>query len=323
MSDRHAIIAGFLAETKWATWERISLVADASARRYERLEKDGATVILMDAPPENAESTAIFAERALYLKDCGLNPPDILNQDHELGLLVISDLGRNDYAKWLQTAPQDSTALYKTAIDVLVRLQTCSPPEGLTSMTPTMGAEMIEITGEHYAQTDVTDLRVALHTALERHAPNADTFAMRDFHAENLIWRPELTGTARVGLLDFQDAFIAPAGYDLASLLRDARRDLNSSFVDEMMIYFLEQTTRDDRFRAQLAVLGVQRNLRILGVFARLATVAHKKRYVDLIPRVWYNLQQDLAHPALQHLKQAVHDCVPAPDASLLERLRQ
>lgn len=323
MSDRDAAIARFLAGTDWATWNRKPLAADASARRYERLEKDGSTVILMDAPPEDGQNTTTFAQRAAYLKDHGLNPPEILAQDHNLGLLVISDLGKDDYVKWLQSAPQDSSTVYKAAIDVLVRLQSCNTPDDLTSMTPAIGAEMIDITGTHYAQADVADLKVALHTALMHHAPKAYTFAMRDFHAENLIWRPALSGTARVGLLDFQDAFIAPAGYDLASLLRDARRDLEPGFVEDMVTYFLECTNRDDGFRAQLAVLGVQRNLRILGVFARLATVTGKKRYIDLIPRVWYNLQQDLAQPELHRLNQAVQDCLPAPEIALLERLRQ
>lgn len=322
MTDRRNIVAQFIAGSQWAGWSRKPLAGDASSRRYERLQKGDATVILMDAPPENAESTAVFAKMAGYLMECGFCAPDILAHDHSNGLLVLDDLGTNDFAKWLRTKPSDSKALYKAAIDVLVELQACQVPEGLTHMTPDVAAEMIGITGEFYADADLSDLQSELGETFRQFAPNADTFAMRDFHAENLIWRPQRTGTARVGVLDFQDAFVAPNGYDLISLLRDARRDLEPLFVDEMVAYFLEKTKQGEAFRIQLACLGVQRNLRILGVFARLAAVSNKKRYVDLIPRVWYNLQQDLAHPALNQLPHAVRDCIPEPNASFLERLR-
>lgn len=323
MSERGNVIADFLAQSQWADWDRTALAGDASTRRYERLVKQNQSVILMDSPPDNAENTAAFTDIAAYLTKCGLCPPAILAQDHSSGVLVLSDLGNNDYARWLRTSPQDSKTLYKAAIDVLIKLQSRKPPENLNQMTPNVGAEMVKVTGEYYARADVSELQATLQTALQTYAPHANTFAMRDYHAENLIWRPGLSGTARIGLLDFQDAFIAPDGYDLASLLRDARRDLEPGFVDEMVVYFLEKTHHDDTFRAQLACLGAQRNLRILGVFARLSIAANKIKYVDLIPRVWNNLQMDLAHPALKQLQQAVGDCLPAPDTTFLEGLRQ
>jgi aminoglycoside/choline kinase family phosphotransferase len=149
--------------------------------------------------------------------------------------------------------------------------------------------------------------------ALSACAPVADRLALRDFHAENLIWRPALAGAARVGLLDFQDAFIAPAGYDLVSLLRDARRDVDPKLVQDMIARFTAGTDVGPDFPAQFACLGAQRNLRILGVFARLAKQAGKTRYLTLIPRVWRNLMLDLAHPALADLRAVVHDLLPPP----------
>lgn len=323
MSERNQIIGRFLANTPWSDWTRTPLAGDASTRRYERLQKENNTIILMDAAPESTSDTTAFTTIAQYLTECGLCAPDILAHDHDLGLLVLGDLGSTDFAKWLKAKPTDSQELYKAAIDVLVMLQTCKAPEGLIYLTPDVATEMIGITGDYYAQADLSDLMKELHATFEQFAPQADTFAMRDFHAENLIWRPDLAGTAKVGLLDFQDAFIAPKGYDLASLLRDARRDLEPRFVEDMVLYYLEKTKQDDAFRVQLACLGIQRNLRILGVFARLASVSRKNRYVDLIPRVWYNLLQDLAHPALGQLRHAVHDCIPPPSTSFLERLRR
>lgn len=323
MSDRQTFITEFLAQSTWATWDRMPLAGDASARRYERLTHNGSSVILMDAPPENGEDTTPFANLAEHLTAHGLYPPAVLAHNRKRGVMVLSDLGPNDFAGWLSNKPTDARPLYGAAIDVLLHLQSCELPTSLKRMTPNIGAEMVGITPEYYAGKSDLDLVKAMHEALNRLAPIADTLALRDFHAENLIWRPQLSGLARVGLLDFQDAFIAPNGYDLASLLRDVRRGVEPNIAEEMIITFMEKAGLDDTFRAQLACLGAQRNLRILGVFARLATEMKKPLYIDLIPRVWSNLQIDLAHPALAKLQQAVHDTLPAPDDATLERLRR
>ena len=323
MSDREDIIKQFLSSTKWAAWNRTAIAADASARRYERLTQNDSSVILMDAPPHIDQSTAAFIEIAEYLTDRGFQAPQILAQDRENGILLLSDLGSWDYARWLRKNPKDNGLLYKNAIDVLVKLENCEPSKQLTKMTPECGTEMVEITGDYYAKCNMTDVQAELLSALRLHAPEANTIAMRDFHAENLIWRPDQTGIARVGILDFQDAFIAPSGYDLASLLRDARRDIDPRFAEDMIAYFLKQTQRGDGFRVQLACLAIQRNLRILGVFVRLATEMQKKKYINLIPRVWGHIQQDLTHSALAKLRDAVNETLPAPSASFLESLRK
>lgn len=319
MIARDKIIADFIAGSEWATWDRHPLAGDASSRRYERLVKGSETVILMDAP---ANSTRPFAEITTYLQSIGLRPPHIHAHEAKLGLMVLSDLGENDFARWLANSPAESTSLYQAAVDVLIHLSQRTAPAGLTKMTPEVGAEMVEITGEFYAERAIPDVIAQTRLALAQHAPDPDTIALRDFHAENLIWRPQESGFNRVGLLDYQDAFIAPAGYDLASLLRDVRREIDPSLAQEMIDYYVSQTHANEEFHARVACLGAQRNLRILGVFARLSREMGKKRYVDLIPRVWSNLMTDLQHPALGDLKQAVRDTLPAPDAFTLGRLR-
>jgi aminoglycoside/choline kinase family phosphotransferase len=213
--------------------------------------------------------------------------------------------------------------LYRAATDVLIHFQTTSLPDGLIHMTPAVGAQMIEITGEFYASNPTPELTQVVYSAMTQLTPIADTLSLRDFHAENLIWRPDQQGLSQVGLLDYQDAFIAPAGYDLASLLRDVRRDIDPALAQEITAYFMAKTKAGSDFQAQLACLGAQRNLRILGVFARLSKVQGKKRYIDLIPRVWANLMADLRHPALSRLQAAVLDTLPAPDEAHLIRLRR
>lgn len=322
MTDRATLIDAFLTNSDWANWHRSTLAGDASARRYLRLTQDNHSVILMDAPPENGEDTHPFAQMARWLASVGLCPPQILAHDADVGIMVLSDLGANDFSRWLAQHPGDTGHLYLEAVDVLAHLHRQPADLPLPRMTPRVAGDMVAITGEYYACAHVPDLISEVRTHFESHAPCADTLALRDFHAENLIWRPDQTGLARVGLLDFQDAFIAPAGYDLASLLRDARRDVDTGLAEQMTDHFMQATGADPEFHAQLACLGAQRNLRILGVFARLAKARDKPQYVTMIPRVWNNLMRDLAHPALARLQTATLDCLPRPDPNHLQSLR-
>lgn len=322
MSDRDLAITGFLSRTAHERWTRQIIAADASSRRYLRLTDGTKTVILMDAPPETGENIAPFVEIANCLARAGLHPPAILAQDRQAGLLLLSDLGRDSVAKWLDQHPTEALPVYRASTDVLIHLVKLPPP-ALTRLTPQVAGEMVAITGTHYAQRPLPDLVAAVTRAMAALAPTPDTLALRDYHAENLIWRPDLDGLARVGLLDFQDAFVAPLGYDLASLLRDARRDVPDDICAAMVAHFMAATGAGAEFPAQLACLGAQRNLRILGVFARLATEMGKTRYIPMIPRVWAQLQKDLAHPALSDLRDVVADLLPPPDAALLARLQR
>ena len=321
MSDREANITAFLAQTGHGAWTQHVIAADASSRRYLRLTQGAKSLILMDAPPETGENTAPFVQIANFLTSAGLHPPAILAQDIAQGLLLLSDLGPQDVARWIDQHPADALPVYRASVDVLVHLAKVTPPD-LTRLTPDVAGDMVAITGTYYAQRPVPDLSAAVTQAMAALAPNPDTLALRDYHAENLIWRPDLTGLARVGLLDFQDAFVAPLGYDLASLLRDARRDVPDDICTAMIAHFRTATGAGDDFSVQLACLGAQRNLRILGVFARLAKEMGKTRYIPMIPRVWAQLQKDLAQPALADLRAVVDDVLPAPDSALLAGLK-
>ena len=322
MSDRANLIRNFVAKTVWKDWRQTPVPGDASARRYWRLSDGNQTLILMDDAPELGGSTVPFASIAQLLKKQGLSAPHILAHDPENGLMIITDLGNHDIAAWLRTYPEQEKTLYRTSVDVLVKLHKITPPEDLDRLTPQSGADMLNLVGSFYCRTDVTDLQREMRDALQTHAPVADTLALRDFHAENLIWRDAHQGLDRVGLLDFQDAFVAPAGYDLVSLLRDARRDVGENTADDMITYFSEQIGAGPGFRTQLACIAIQRNLRILGIFGRLSLKYGKARYLDLIPRVWGHILTDLEDPAIAKLRQAVLDTVPEPTDALLEGLR-
>jgi hypothetical protein len=313
------LVAAFLASSPAAGWTREPLAGDASGRRYERLRgPEGQGAVLMDARAEPA-SLLPFLRIGGHLRALGLAAPEVLAQGD--GLLLLEDLGPSHMAAWLGQRPGEAALLYGVAVEVLARLQSAPPPDGLVTLSPTRAAGMIAPLWEHYAPSrdprQCAEITGRLCRALETHAPDASVLALRDFHAENLVWRPEREGTDRLGLLDFQDAVLAPPEYDLASLLRDARRDTDAGLRAAMIRRFAELTGRDEaRVAAATAVLGLQRNLRILGVFARLARERGKPGYLALLPRVWAHVEGDLAHPALRDVAPLIRSAVPPPRAA-------
>jgi aminoglycoside/choline kinase family phosphotransferase len=155
----------------------------------------------------------------------------------------------------------------------------------------------------------------ALQVALE--APR--TWVLRDFHSPNLIWLPERLDIARVGLLDFQDAMMGPAAYDVASLLQDARVDVPELMEVSLLGHYVQKRSETDNsfepadFIRLYATLAAQRASKILGIFARLDRRDGKPQYLRHIPRVWGYLQRSLAHPALAMLQEWYSINVPPP----------
>ena len=311
-------IEAFLAGSPAAGWARQRLTGDASGRRYERLlAPDGRSAILMDAQAEPASLPPFLAVGA-HLRALGLCAPEVLAQGESL--LLLEDLGLEHLAAWLSQRPTEALLPYGVAVEVLVRLQSAPPPRGFSALTPARGAAMLAPLWEHYAPGAdprlAADLARRLVEALEAHAPDPSVLALRDFHAENLVWRPKREGTDRLGLLDFQDALLAPPEYDLASLLRDARRDTDEELRAAMIRRFADLTGQDEtQVSAATAVLGLQRNLRILGIFARLVQERGKPGYLALLPRVHAHVEGDLEHPTLRPLAGLVRALVPPPDS--------
>lgn len=304
---RNEFVAQWLATTEWSDWNRVPMAGDASARRYERLlGPKNQSVVLMDAPVETCGSQSRFVEVAAHLTELSLAAPEVLAWDEAGGLVVLSDLGQVDFAKHLRASPQNERALYASTVDVLKALQAAPPPPGLAKMTPDVGAEMIGLAFDWAALDQsrdlAADITAQVHTLLTEVDPSPSALSLRDFHAENLIWRPNEHGTARVGLLDFQDAFITHPTYDLASLLRDARRDVNPDLLNPLIIQLAGSDQDLVEFKRAFHVMAIQRNLRILGIFNRLAKRDGKLSYQTLIPRVWAHLQTDLAESGFSDL---------------------
>lgn len=337
---RGALAQEFLLLHGWAAARRSFLAGDASERRYTRLQRGDQSAVLMDNPPGFADCPAAFARIAAHLRAIGLSPPRIFAQDLDAGFLLLEDLGDALFARVLERAPQHEARLYSGAVDVLVQLQAHCAPTGLPDLTAQEWAEEAALCCDVYAlaaqggeaapraRADVTD---ALSAALSRFADGGRVLILRDYHAENLLELPALgrgadihdLSAARVGLLDFQLAQMGQAGYDLVSLLHDARRDVSAKVQADMLRRFADGTgARMDALRPALAALGAQRALRIIGVFTRLALVAGKTGYLPLIPRVWQHLQSCLDAPELAPLRAQCAAHIPAPSPAILARIK-
>ena len=325
--DRHLAMRDFLQDAGWADARHSPLAGDASARRYLRLTRPGgATAIVMDAPPAACPTPRAFVPTARHLSGNGFSTPAILHQDLPQGFLLLEDLGDDLFARVTRRDPAQAKRLYLAATDVLAALHEVAPPEICTPLGPADLAAMIGLTWKWYPAADATGPQAAIAemaAALEALAPARPVMALRDFHAENLIWLPDRAGLRRVGLLDFQDAFTGHPAYDLASLTRDARRDVPQALARLAIRQYAERTGAllgDVTLAATL--LAVQRNLRILGVFARLARRDAKPGYLAFMPRLWACLMRDLAHPALAALRKIVIAHLPPPTPSLLKELK-
>ncbi len=331
MRDRQTSIDKFLATANWATATRSPLAGDASSRRYERLHHgDGRRAVLMDAPPETGEDVRPFVRIAQHLRSIGLSAPEVLAVDETQGLLLLEDLGDALFARVVLAEPDLQSHLYAAAADVLISLHNQPLPDLVFFDAPLM-AEMTRPAFGWYQRgmLDRTndaaqaEFEAAFCELLTQLIPEPSVMILRDFHAENLLWLPQRQGVARVGLLDFQDAKAGHPAYDLVSLLQDARRDVPLEIETQTIAHYIKRSGVDSNaFQACYAVLGAQRNLRILGVFSRLCLRDGKAHYVDLLPRVWDFVLRDLAHPALADIAPLILNVLPPPTPERLQRLK-
>jgi len=313
----------FLTTCGWDDAQRAPLAGDASFRRYERLTRDnGDTAVLMIAPPRHGEDTRPFAAVARFLIDAGFSAPRLFAQDHASGLILLEDLGDDLFARVVETAPQNEAEMYRSAVDVLIDLHKKKPAKSLGAYGVETLCHLAGLPVEWYGAQAA--YLAELDTLLRATDGLTEVVTLRDYHAENLIWLPKRAGVARVGLLDFQDAARGHAAYDLVSLLEDARRDVPDAIRTEMIRRYVTITrTEPTAFARAFAVLGTQRNLRILGVFARLSKRDGKPRYIDFIPRVWSHLMRDLSHPDLKALRAAILRDIPEPTPDHLAGLME
>lgn len=294
----------------------VPLCADASFRRYFRLQDHGRSLVVMDAPPEH-ESPQSFVRIAELLVQLGFSAPRIIAQDLALGFLLLEDLGDRTYTRALSEGACE-TRLYQLAMETLLSLQQRTHDWPLATdpiVPPYDNARLLneanllldwylpKVTGKSCE----TAVRVAFEAAWHEVLPMAQqlphALVLRDFHVDNLMVLPGRSGTAACGLLDFQDAVWGPVSYDVVSLLRDARRDVPKDLHDALLAQFIQHYAQAGLSTTTLEhsywILGAQRTTKIIGIFTRLWLRDGKSAYLRHLARLWRLLDEELAHPAL------------------------
>jgi aminoglycoside/choline kinase family phosphotransferase len=331
----------FLTRNGMEEARRVHLQGDASSRAYETVGMEGRPVTILmnsprmpDGPPIRdgkpysqiahlAESVAPFVAIAEALRANGVASPEILAQDLEAGFLLIEHLGSGGFLEGGAPVPER----YAAAAALLAAMHGRDWPTGLPLgeglyRLPAYDREamLIEVqlmadwyipfmTGAPLSDSDRQDFLDGWNSVLDGLSDARPTIVLRDYHSPNLIWRPDRSGTDRLGVIDFQDALHGPAAYDVASLAQDARvtipEELERQTLEAYVAGRAGQPGFDSAgFRNDYAIMAAQRNSKILGIFVRLDRRDGKPHYLAHLPRIRDYLGRALAYEALAPLRE-------------------
>lgn len=310
--------ARFVIDAGWPGAMRNTIAGDLSSREYQRFQQDGRSCIFMDAGDDIASVTN-FLHMSDWLSQNGYSAPQPFVEMPDKGFILLEDFGDQQLSK-----RQDVDALMGPCLAFLADIRTKAPPRLLCPSN----VELVEMTAlaRHYPDADQNALavfRTRLLGYIEKvNSAARPTVSLRDFHADNIMWLADRKDIQRLGLLDFQDAFLVHPVYDLVSLLTDARREVAKDVRQRLIEEYARATGDDlDRLQEAFAVFSVQRNLRILGIFARAATELGKPHHVPNLPRVYGYLAEALEHPIFEDAGAALLAGLPKPEKALLDRL--
>jgi len=295
--------------------------ADASFRRYFRVVSDKGVFIAMDAPPEQ-ENCQSFIDSAGALSALGVHTPDIIAKDLDEGFILLEDLGTRVYLDELR---QNSESLYSDAIDALIKIQSGSLKNPNEVLPDYSGAKLIDemslfdrwFINRHLGKSmQEPSVAVWLHTQkilVAECINQPQVWVHRDYHSRNLM----ITDENSPGVIDFQDMVVGPIGYDLASIFKDCYiewpRSKQLQWLEEYLVkanseldlpgFSFETLTRWFDFA------GLQRHLKVLGIFCRLNYRDGKPAYLDDLPLVAkYTLEVLEIYPELKPFKQHFED---------------
>jgi aminoglycoside/choline kinase family phosphotransferase len=295
MDDRFRALQEWLGAALAGAAPRIEKAsADASFRRYFRVFAGDRTLIAMDAPPER-ENTRAFVQVAALMKDAGLHVPEVLAQDLDRGFLLLTDLGTRSYLAALREGNVD--ALFGDATTALVKWQAASRPGELPEYDEALLRRELELFPEWYIgrhrgvaltprQRETLDW--VFRRILDRNLAEARVYVHRDFMPRNLM-----ASDPNPGVLDFQDAVFGPISYDVASLMRDAFVSWDEERVLDVTVRYWEKARKArlpvpadfGDFWGDVEWMGLQRHLKVLGIFARLHYRDGKAGYLEDTPR--------------------------------------
>jgi hypothetical protein len=275
--------------------------ADASFRRYFRASFTDRTLIVMDAPPQQ-EDCRPFIHVAKIFAEAGVNVPQIIAQDLEQGFLLLSDLGTITYLEALNT--DSNRLLYQDASNALIRIQLASKPGNLPAYDEAMLLREMRLFPEWYIgkhlkfapnEKQQAMLETIFHKIVQNNLAQPSVYVHRDYHSRNLM-----VTAPNPGILDFQDAVYGPITYDLVSLFKDAYIGWREADVLDWLIRYWENARKAGlpvhadfgEFYRDYEWMGVQRHLKVLGIFARLYHRDGKAGYLKDMPLVMTYLRK-------------------------------
>ena len=296
-----------------------ALPGDASARRYFRLPGAAKSCLLMDMPPGLLDVRP-YLRIAGHLRDLGLRTPEIYAADPDCGLALIEDLGDQTFNTLLQQGVSE-IELYRLAIDQLIHLHrqpvatAIDAPHYDEAILLREAAQLADwfytaLTESHIAPEVREDYLDVWRSILDAMPEPPISLVLLDFHVDNLLRLPD----GACGILDFQDARIGPAVYDVMSLLEDARRDVTPAVVSEIKTRYLASrpTAEHAAFEPWYAVLAAQRHCKVLGYFVRFCIQEGKRQYLAHIPRVVRLLERHVqTEPRLKSLRDWLDEHLP------------
>ncbi len=305
MPNRDKILEAFVDRAGWRGARITPLAQDASFRRYLRLEQPGQSALVMDAPPQ-FEDTKPFIQVSEHLKQLGVRCAAIYFSDIENGFLLIEDLGDSTFTRLLASG-ENELVLYQHAIEVLVNLHNnhnaakVDVPaynfhrliEESLLFTDWYLPSVQQQPGGNEMRAGFADALTAAHDALPL---LEQTLVLRDYHIDNLML---VDGECAV--LDYQDALVGSPAYDVVSLVEDARRDIPGHIREAVLETYLAGRPGLDRtaFFQHIAFWGIQRHLKVAGIFTRLWRRDSKSQYLEHVPRVMQFVEGKLQDPGL------------------------
>ena len=290
--------------------------ADASFRQYFRVSnsQDGRTYIVMDAPPDK-EDCRPFIQVTDLLRSVGVNAPNIIAMDMAQGFLLLDDLGSKPYLDYLNNETADK--LYLDAVDALIKMQ------NIDALLPPYDAKFLQTEMELFetwylnrhldvqlSKTQQVVLASMFKLLIENAEQQPQVFVHRDYHSRNLM----ITGENNPGVIDYQDAMIGPITYDLVSLFKDCYIEWPREKIEHWLDLYLARLTptffiEKDTLLRWFDLMGVQRHLKVLGIFARLNYRDGKSQYLNDLPlTLKYVLDACDRYPQLQPLQRLLEE---------------
>lgn len=276
-----------------------------SPRRYSRLSKRGKTAILMDADQDMTS----FVEMTAWLSALSLSVPNIIAEFRMDGLVLLEDFGNTSVKTAIQNDPTLQDDAFEYCLDALLHIRHAVPP----SLSCPSAQDLVawtDLVDTHLPNVDSRGLypfREVLERALTEILTSTPTTSLRDFHSENMMWLPDRDTYRKLGLLDYQDAFLTHYAYDLVSLLTDARTWIPRPLREETIERYLARTgdTRSE-FSLAFSALSAQRNLRILGIFARAG------RFGPYMRNTFRYFVEALEHPVFSSVREQTLQALPS-----------